>query len=168
MTIAAALYSSARQDWGTPPELFRQLHQRFNFTVDAAAHEGNHLLPRYWGRGGELPCGIAADWTGERIYCNPPYGRGVINPWVAKAAELEAKVAVLLLPARTDTAWFHDHVRGIASVHFLRGRVRFYGAKSAAPFPSMIAIYGKGSDRSDTYRSIDLSRSLSRSTGAAS
>lgn len=81
---------------------------------------------------------------GGAVFCNPPYGRE-IGKWVAKAAREAEKGAtvVLLLPARTDTAWFHDFLYGRAEIRFLRGRLRFCidGIPGdAAPFPSMVAI----------------------------
>lgn len=81
---------------------------------------------------------------GERVFCNPPYGRA-IGEWVRKCSE-EAKkpgtLVVLLIPARTDTAYFHDYIyRKAREVRFLRGRLRFGGATNSAPFPSMIVIF---------------------------
>lgn len=84
--------------------------------------------------------GLLVSWAGERVFCNPPYGPQ-IEDWLRWAHE--AEVAVYLLPARTDTRWFHDHVLPKASeVRFLRGRLKFGGAKNGAPFPSMLAIFG--------------------------
>ena len=77
---------------------------------------------------------------GDDVYwCNPPYGRQ-IGKWVKKAAECGATV-VMLLPARTDTAWFHNYILGKAEIRFLRGRLKFGDSKNSAPFPSMIVIY---------------------------
>lgn len=135
------MYSSAKHDWETPDELFQGLNARHGFTVDAAAHSGNHKLPRWFGPGGERPCGLAADWTGERVWLNPPYGRA-ITAWLDKASSADV-LCVALLPARTDTAWFHRYVYvPSCRVVFLRGRLRFKGAAHPAPFPSMLAIYG--------------------------
>ena len=76
---------------------------------------------------------------GGSTWCNPPYGRQ-IGKWVKKAYESDCTV-VMLLPARTDTAWFHDYcLKG--KVEFIRGRVRFGRAKWNAPFPSMIVVFG--------------------------
>lgn len=74
----------------------------------------------------------------------PPYGRE-IGFWVEKAyrSALGGAIVVCLLPARTDTAWWHDYVLPHAKVHFIRGRIRFVGAKSAAPFPSAVAVFGE-------------------------
>jgi site-specific DNA-methyltransferase (adenine-specific) len=80
-------------------------------------------------------------WAGHRVFCNPPYGRGV-DRWLAKARE--ADCAVYLLPARTDTAWWHDHALKADEIRFVRGRLKFGGAQNSAPFPSVILIYGQG------------------------
>lgn len=140
---------SQRDDWGTPPELFAELHREFDFTVDGAANESNHLLPRWWGPGGETCDALSHNWRRERIFINPPYGLG-LKDWVAKAAgsvTLPACRVVMLLPARTDTRWFHDFIyeRYTAvdrhSIRFLKGRLKFVGAAGSAPFPSMIVVY---------------------------
>lgn len=85
-------------------------------------------------------------WGGYRVWCNPPYGR-YIREWVAKAAaagDEGAEVVVMLLPARTDTKWFHDYIYHKAEIRFIRGRLKFGGSKNSAPFPSMIVIFRGG------------------------
>ena len=82
---------------------------------------------------------------GGVCWCNPPYGREV-GKWVQKAAESGCTV-VMLLPARTDTKWFHEYIYGRAEVRFVRGRLKFGGSKNSAPFPSMVVVFrggGKG------------------------
>ena len=78
---------------------------------------------------------------------NPPYGRTIIN-WVRKAYESAKNgcVVVALLPARTDTKWFHDYIYNKAEMYFIRGRLKFGGSKNSAPFPSMIVIWGRTID----------------------
>lgn len=134
--ISTALFSSARMDWGTPRELFDSLDREFHFTLDPCANAKNHKCHRYYT---EKDNGLAQDWGTETVFCNPPYGRE-IGKWVAKCAS-HAGIAVMLIPARTDTRWFHDYVYGRAEVRFIRGRVKFEGAKNSAPFPSMIVIF---------------------------
>jgi site-specific DNA-methyltransferase (adenine-specific) len=75
---------------------------------------------------------------------NPPYGR-VIGKWVEKAynSAQDGATVVALLPARTDTKWFHDYIYGKAEIRFIRGRLRFGGCKNPAPFPSMLVIWKK-------------------------
>ena len=74
--------TSDREDWRTPPDLFRSLDEEFHFTLDAAANEANHLCPRYYSK---LDSAFAHAWTGERVFCNPPYGRDS-GRWIAKFA----------------------------------------------------------------------------------
>ena len=78
----------------------------------------------------------------ERVWCNPPYGRE-IGKWVEKAynESLKGAMVVMLLPARTDTKWFHDYIYGKAEIRFVRGRLKFGDSKNSAPFPSMVVIF---------------------------
>jgi site-specific DNA-methyltransferase (adenine-specific) len=86
------------------------------------------------------------------VFVNPPYGRG-LAAWVAKARrevdEGRATTVVALLPARPDTAYWHDHVAGKAVIYFLRGRLRFGDGEQSAPFPSAVAVWGASPERSD-------------------
>lgn len=139
---------TTRHDWETPQWLFDQLHAEFNFTVDVCASLENAKCERYFTREQN---GLAQDWTGERCWMNPPYGRE-IGAWIRKAAEETEQGAaaptlvVALVPARTDTAWWHDHVLG-REVRFLRGRLRFGAVgRTPAPFPSAIVVFAT-SDR---------------------
>ena len=124
--INRSLFSSASEHWATPQNVYDALHSEFNFTLDPC------LL-------GGAEDGLAISWAGERVYCNPPYGRGV-SLWLAKAPE--AKLAVFLLPSRTDTRWWHEYAMKAQEIRFLRGRLKFGGAKTGAPFPSVLLIYG--------------------------
>ena len=137
MTINPSLYSTKKHDWQTPPEVFAPLHEEFGFTVDAAASADNAMLPRFWTVESD---GLAQPWAGERVWCNPPYGR-MQRQWIEKAYKREAEVAVLLLPSRTDTVAWHNWVLPAAEVRFLRGRIRFVGAEHGAPFPSAVVIW---------------------------
>ena len=125
-----------RFDWQTPPEIFDPLHREFGFTIDAAATKENALLPRYWTKEDDA---LVQDWGGERVWCNPPYGKFQI-PFIRKAAQRKAEIAVLLIPARTDTLIWHECIFGVAEVRFIKGRIRFDG-KFRAPFPSALCIY---------------------------
>lgn len=132
-----------RDDWETPPELFGNLNREFQFTLDAAASDANAKCSRYYTIAED---GLSMPWAGHRVWCNPPYGRDV-SAWVAKAAgehAVSGTTVVLLLPARVDTAWFHDLVMPQAQLRFIRGRVYFHvdgEAVDRAPFPSLLAIY---------------------------
>lgn len=132
------LFSSATDDWATPQWLFDALKAEFAFTLDPAASPSNAKCRRFFTRQED---GLAQDWSGETVFLNPPYGR-VIGDWVQKAHEtsLRGSAVVCLLPARTDTAWWHNFVmRG--EIRFLRGRLRFGTAVHPAPFPSAIVVF---------------------------
>jgi len=131
------MMSSATPEWATPRNLFDAYDAEFGFTTDVFAVPENAKCERYFTP--EMD-GLAQEWTGV-CWMNPPYGRG-IGAWIRKAWESAQTGAtvVCLIPARTDTAWWHDYAsRG--EVRFLRGRVKFGGAKWNAPFPSAIVIF---------------------------
>ena len=134
----SALFSSERVTWATPWPLFRALDVEFGFELDVCALPENAKCARYFTPDDD---GLSKMWRGI-CWMNPPYGR-VIGAWVRKAFESAAAGAtvVCLLPARTDTAWWHDYVLRAAEVRFLRGRVRFVGAKASAPFPSAVVVF---------------------------
>lgn len=138
--ISKTLFSSASHEWETPQWLFDQLDAEFCFTIDVCAAPSNAKCRRYFSPEHD---GLLQSWAGETCWCNPPYGREVWK-WVKKAhleSSFHGATVVMLLPARTDTSWFHDYIHGLAEVRFLRGRLRFGGAKNSAPFPSMIAVF---------------------------
>lgn len=136
--IAKALYARARTDWETPHKLFGALHQHYAFNLDVCALPSNTKLSRFFT---PEQNGLTQSWSGQRCWLNPPYGRGV-GAWVKKAAMSDAQLVLALLPARTDTRWWHDFVQPYAArVTFLRGRLRFVGAASSAPFPSVLVLF---------------------------
>ena len=147
------MFSSKNQEWETPADLFKMLDMEFNFQVDLAARDCNTKCKRYYG--GSYMVGIGdsliVDWAlaNPDCYCwlNPPYGRGIID-WVKKCDEEAQKGAkiVALLPARTDTLWFHNHIYRKYETRFLKGRIKFLMdgvQQDAAPFPSMIVVFEK-------------------------
>jgi len=133
------MFSTGAEEWETPPELFKWLDDYFHFTLDVCASEKNTKCKDFYSR--EHDAFIEA-WTGK-CYMNPPYGRG-IGKWIKFAWEQSRNpntTIVCLLPARTDTKWFHEYcTRG--TIIFLKGRLTFVGAESPAPYPSMIVIFG--------------------------
>jgi phage N-6-adenine-methyltransferase len=147
MADTTALFSHARTDWETPHDLFEKLHAVFGFTLDVCATAENTKCDRYYTT--EVD-GLTQVWDGV-IWCNPPYGRGV-GAWLRKGQhELSVgrcSTAVYLLPARTDTLWFHEcvwdrtshHPRTGVEIQFLAGRLTFHGAPSSATFPSVLVI----------------------------
>lgn len=137
--VDAALFSSQTGEWETPQDRFDEWDKEFRFTLDAAATRQNAKCRRWYTMRGDA---LAKPWP-DRVWLNPPYGRGV-GQWVEKARResLKGSLVVCLLPARTDTRWFHDHVwPDKAEVRFLKGRLRFGGSKNPAPFPSMLVIF---------------------------
>jgi phage N-6-adenine-methyltransferase len=134
---------SQTDDWATPQNLFDELDAIHHFTLDVAASSTNHKTPHWFGLDHEDPLlrdGLAMSWENHRVWCNPPYGRQ-IKDWVKKAhhESVNAEI-VMLLPARTDTAWFHDYaIRH--KVTFMRGRVKFGDGKASAPFPSILVEF---------------------------
>jgi site-specific DNA-methyltransferase (adenine-specific) len=130
-------FSSKTPEWATPQAVFDRLHAEFSFTLDPAATKENAKCRRFYTA---LENGLKQPWTGERVFCNPPYGR-VIGAWVEKMATGGATVCVGLLPARTDTRWFHDWILDSAEIRFLKGRVKFGDGKQSAPFPSMVCVW---------------------------
>lgn len=130
-----AMFSSATDMWETPITFFKELDQEFHFTLDVCAISENAKCSEFFS---PEQNGLAQEWTGV-CWCNPPYGRQ-IGHWVKKAAEATCTV-VMLLPARTDTAWFHEYIYGSAEIRFIRGRLKFGNSKNSAPFPSMVVIF---------------------------
>lgn len=137
--ITTGLTSSLSDEWTTPRDLFQDLNSEFAFTLDVASTHENALCEHHFTKDEN---GLTQTWAGN-VFCNPPYGKQ-IAAWMKKAAETnEGGVVVCLVPARTDTAWWHDYVTQATEVRFLRGRLKFGGGKQAAPFPSAIVIYDK-------------------------
>lgn len=130
-------FSSKTTEWATPQAVFDRLHAEFSFTLDPAATEENAKCARFYTAEQD---GLAQSWEHERVFVNPPYGR-VIGAWVEKMATGGATVCVGLLPARTDTRWFHTWILGHAEIRFLKGRLKFGDSAQSAPFPSMICVW---------------------------
>ena len=134
----SVLFSSKKEEWETPQDLFDELNREFSFTVDVAALPENAKCSRYYTPETD---GLLQDWTGETVWCNPPYGSKIVD-FVRKAAQSKAKT-VMLIPSRTDTRWFHEYIYGKENVkiRFIKGRLKFGGGTNSAPFPSMIVIF---------------------------
>jgi site-specific DNA-methyltransferase (adenine-specific) len=139
MAISKVIYSSKNDEWTTPDDLFNKLNAEFNFTLDAAASNENYKVANYYTIQDD---GLRRSWGGEIVFCNPPYSN--INEWVKKAYNESLKpktTIVLLIPARTDTKFFHKYIYHRSEIRFIRGRVHFSNSKQPAPFPSMIVIF---------------------------
>ena len=128
------------KDWGTPSQLFRELDFEFHFDLDACASDDNHKCDRFFTLKDDS---LAQDWTQFRsVFMNPPYGKGIDN-WLKKAYETARSgetTVVCLVPANTDTSWWHD-ICMLGEIRFLRGRLKFQGADGPAPFASAIVIF---------------------------
>lgn len=134
------LFSSKTDMWATPQKFFDELDKEFHFTLDPCATPENAKCTRFFTQSEN---GLIQNWGGEIVFCNPPYGR-TISDWVRKSYEESRKPntkVVMLLPARTDTAYFHDYIYHKAEIRFLRGRLHFNDSKQSAPFPSMVVIF---------------------------
>lgn len=132
------MFSSKTDLWETPKDLFDALDSEFHFVTDVCALPENAKCRNYYTP--EMD-GLRQSWKGI-CWCNPPYGRK-IGDWVRKASESAdtGATVVMLLPARTDTKWFHDYIYGRAEIRFIRGRLKFGEAQNSAPFPSMVVIF---------------------------
>lgn len=145
--INKGLFTSNTPEWETPQDLFDELSKEFNFVLDVCATKDNAKCLNYIDKERD---GLIQDWNwasgGGWTWMNPPYGRE-IGAWVRKASESGKVVA--LLPARTDTKWFHDYIYNsrytkkvkFTEIRFLKGRLKFGNSKNSAPFPSMIVIF---------------------------
>jgi phage N-6-adenine-methyltransferase len=131
-------FRSTTDLWSTPQPLFDTLNAEFGFTLDVCALPDNAKCAAYFT---PIQDGLQQVWTGS-CWCNPPYG-AVIGRWVQKAYESAqaGALVVCLLPARPDTGWWHHFVMRFAEVRFLKGRLKFGGARNSAPFPSAVVIF---------------------------
>ena len=133
-----------RTDWETPRDLFDRLDAIWHFDLDAASSDDNALCSDHFTVEQD---GLKQPWCGRRVWCNPPYGRQIAD-WVEKAyheARENGAIVVMLVPARTETRWYHDYVAKADEVAFIRGRLRYTlgGVKqNSAPFPSMLVRFG--------------------------
>ena len=137
------IFSSSFMEWETPQELFDKVNKEFNFDIDVCASAENTKCSKYYSIQDN---GLEQVWSGV-CWCNPPYGREIIK-WVKKAYEssLEGAVVVMLIPARTDTKWFHQYVYGKAELRFIKGRIKFKKngkVLNSSTFPSMLVIFNK-------------------------
>lgn len=131
-------FSSKKDDWETPWEFFEKYNKKYNFELDVCANKTNKKCDSYFT---VEENGLLQSWEGKTCWMNPPYGRQ-IGKWVQKAYEESKRGAtvICLLPARTDTKWFHDFcIKG--NIEFIKGRIKFVGAEHPAPFPSMIVEF---------------------------
>ena len=146
------MFSSKADEWSTPQDVYDRLHAEFNFEIDLAATAENTKCASF--------CSLETDALSEtcdwsefyyRGWLNPPYSKTLCRKFIAKAAAQRRKgfLTVMLLPVRTDTKAFHEHIYDIDTwqprkgieIRLLAGRLRFSNSKTPAPFPSMIVIF---------------------------
>lgn len=124
------MFSSKTCEWATPQDFFDRLNAEFKFTLDPCANVENHKCDKYYTKAED---GLIQDWSGETVFCNPPYGRE-IGRWVCKCFREvfygKCPCVVMLLPARTDTRWFHDYIYNKAEIRFIPGRLKFNSQKT--------------------------------------
>jgi len=123
--------------WATPRKFFDELNAEFKFTLDPCCSEENKKCEKFFT---EKDDGLSKSWDNEIVFMNPPYGRD-IGKWIKKASEARGGVVVCLLPARTDTRYFHDYIYNKSEIRFIKGRLKFGDAKNSAPFPSMVVVF---------------------------
>lgn len=135
------MFMSNTCEWGTPQDFFETLDAEFHFTLDPCSTDENAKCAKHYTRQQD---GLVQDWTGEIVFCNPPYGREMPK-WIKKCYEhfMGGGTAVLLIPARTDTKAFHEYIYNKAEIRFIKGRLKFGGARNSAPFPSMVVVFKK-------------------------
>lgn len=138
--VHSSAKTGGRDDWCTPTRLFENLNKEFNFNLDAAASEENSRCEFYID---EQQDALKQDWwaTDMSIWLNPPYSK--CKEFLKKVVDhAEWNKIVCLVPARTDTLWWHEYVMPYAvEVRFIKGRLKFAGAENGAPFPSVIIVY---------------------------
>ena len=130
-------FSSKSSEWTTPQDYFNVLNKEFNFTLDPCCTKESAKCDKFYTLEDD---GLSKDWSSEIVFMNPPYGRE-IKHWIKKAYEesLKGAIVVCLVPARTDTAYWHEYCTK-GKIRFIKGRLKFSG-KDAAPFPSALVVF---------------------------
>lgn len=138
--ITKGMFSNNSDEWATPQKFYDDLNEEFHFTLDPCATEKNTKCKKYYTKDQD---GLQQDWSNNVVFVNPPYSQA--KEWVQKCyweSKNKGVKVVMLIPARTDTRYFHDFIYGKAEIRFIKGRLKFNDSKNCAPFPSMIVIYG--------------------------
>ena len=138
------MFSSKSDKWYTPEDFFKSLDDKFKFTLDPCADAVSSKCEKYYT---EKEDGLLRDWRGESVFVNPPYTRGAIKKWVKKCyeeAKKENTKVVCLIPARTDTKYWHSYCMKAREIYFVKGRLKFdspAGIQNSAPFPSAVVVF---------------------------
>ena len=141
-TTQGVMFSSKSNDWETPADFYNQLDAEFGFTLDPCASPSSSKCSSFYTADDD---GLSKDWKGHTVFMNPPYGRKIGN-WIQKAYEEGEKSntrVVALIPARTDTKYWHNYCMKATEIRFVKGRLKFgHGnTKNSAPFPSAVVIF---------------------------
>lgn len=136
-------FESSKQDWTTPDSLFEPLDIEFGFTLDAAASKENAKCARFISKEQD---GLLTQWGyNEVVWVNPPYGASIhgLKKWCEKALNEtgNGNTSVLLIPARTNTVWFHELCLEQAEVRFIKGRPKFGDNPHGLPQPLCLVIF---------------------------
>lgn len=145
--LSKALFSSTKEDWATPQDFFDKLDEEFHFDLDPCADAENAKCKEYFTKEEN---GLLKDWGGvasSAIHHTAEHQRANGS---GSATKKPGTVVVALIPARTDTRFFHDYIYHKAEIRFIKGRLKFGGCKDAAPFPSMVVIFGKEKEHEET------------------
>jgi phage N-6-adenine-methyltransferase len=130
-------FSSKTDLWATPQELFDKYNALYGFNLDVCANQDNAKCSNFFSIEDN---GLEQEWRGS-CWMNPPYGREIIH-WMRKAYEssLCGATVVCLVPARTDTKWWHEYAMK-GDIEFIKGRLKFGNSKNSAPFPSAVIVF---------------------------
>jgi site-specific DNA-methyltransferase (adenine-specific) len=141
-TTIDLMFSSKTDLWATPQDFYDRLHAEFDFELDPCSNDENHKCWKYFT---EADDGLAQDWSKYRTFMNPPYGKPMPD-WIKKAYEESQKgtTVVALIPARTDTRYWHDYVMKASEIRLVKGRLKFGDGSNSAPFPSAVIVFKPG------------------------
>jgi phage N-6-adenine-methyltransferase len=134
------MFSSKSTEWETPRDFYERLNQEYDFSLDPCCTKETAKCENYFT---EEDDGLSKSWAGHRTFMNPPYGRA-IKKWIEKAYEEGKKpntTVVCLIPARTDTKYWHKYCMKACEIYFVKGRLKFGNSKNAAPFPSAVVVF---------------------------
>ena len=137
------MFSSKSNTWETPQAFYDELAQRYNFTLDPCCESSTAKCSKYFT---EADDGLSQEWGGETVFMNPPYGRE-ISKWIQKAYTESRKsetTVVCLIPARTDTRYWHEYCMKAHEIYFVKGRLKFGTSTNSAPFPSAVVVFRSG------------------------
>ena len=141
-TTQGIMFSSKSNDWATPQDFYNQLDAEFGFTLDPCASQSSAKCSSFYTADDD---GLSKNWEGQTVFMNPPYGRKIGN-WIQKAYEEGEKGntrVVALIPARTDTKYWHNYCMKATEIRFVKGRLKFGqgNTKNSAPFPSAVVVF---------------------------